>query len=111
MKKVITLLTIVFVAALMVFTGCKKPTGTFNWENSVEYSMSASWGSYNLSVPAYGFSSYTVESGGATVSVNANGYGYWGSMYFEVPEDGSNTLYTYWDKKKDSKPIPSLRIK
>ena len=43
-----------------------------------------------------------MESGSATAEVWANGYGYWGSLYFEVPEGGSNTLYMHWgDYLKD----------
>ena len=59
---------------------------------------------YDMSVGSYGFNSYTVTAGGGTVEVYANGYGYWGSMYFTVPEDGSETLYMYWQKKKSSEP-------
>lgn len=92
----------VFMISIMfVFTGCKKPTGTFYLDNSTGYSMDVSWSKYNMSVGAYGFNSYTVEAGSATAEVYANGYGYWGSLYFNVPEGGSNTLYMYWGKKKD----------
>jgi hypothetical protein len=98
MKKIIALLTLFFVASILIFTGCKKPTGTFNLNNSVEYSMSVEWCSYNMSVGAFGFNSYTVASGSGTAKVWANGYGYWGSIYFTVPTGGSNTLYTYWTK-------------
>lgn len=111
MKKLFALLTIVFVTFSLIFTGCKKPTGTFCLDNSTEYSMNASWNGYNMSVSAYGYNSYTVESGGGTVDVYANGYGHWGSMYFTVPEDGSSTLYMYWSKKKDSSPTPELMVK
>lgn len=103
MKK-ITKLTLGFIMVLMIgmvmiFTGCKKPTGTFYLDNSTEYSMDVSWSKYDMYVSAYGRNSYTVEAGSATAEVYANGYGYWGSLYFDVPEGGSNTLYMYWSKK------------
>ncbi len=111
MRKFIALLTVVFVAFTLVFTSCTKPKGDFNLDNSVEYSMSADWCGYSMSVGAYGYNSYTVDAGGGTVEVYANGYGYWGSMYFDVPEGGSNTLYMYWDKKKSTPAAGLTKVK
>jgi hypothetical protein len=110
MKK-ITFLMLFFVALSLVFTGCKKPTGTFTLNNDVEYSMSVEWCDYNMSVGAYGYNSYTVTAGGGTASVWANGYGYWGDIYIDVPEDGTNGVYMYWSKDKSNQPTKGLKKK
>ena len=53
---------VLMISIMFVFTGCKKPTGTFYLDNSTEYSMDVTWGKYDMSVSAYGYNSYTVES-------------------------------------------------
>ena len=93
--------SVLVIFALVFTVGCVKPKGTFNLDNYVEYSMNASWLGYDLYVPALGFESYSVKAGTGTVSVYANGYGYWGSMTFTVPDGSSNTLYMYWEKSTD----------
>ena len=98
------------VALSFIFTGCAKPKGDFNLDNSTEFSMNAEWRSYDLYVSSFGYNSYSVEAGSGTVSVYANGYGYWGSMSFTVPEGGSNTLYMYWGKSTDAVKTASVSI-
>ena len=101
MKKIITLLTF-FVALTILFAGCTKPKGTFGNDNYTEYSMSTSWCSYNMSVGAYDYSEYTVDAGGGTASVYANGYGQWGTLYVDIPEDGFGGVSMYWNKSTKS---------
>lgn len=99
MKKVIALLVVLIACSSILFTGCKKPKGDFIIDNYIEYSVSVSWCGYNMSCPAYGYTSNSVEAGAGTASVYANGYGYWGDIYIDVPSGGSNGVMVYWGKK------------
>ena len=103
MKKFITLIAIFIALTALVLVGCKKPMGTFAIDNYVEYTMYVDWNSYDMSCPALGYNSYEVKAGSATAYVTY-AYGDWGSIYFSVPEDGTETLYIYWDGKKSSTP-------
>jgi len=111
MRKIITLLT-VFVAFIILLSGCAKPKGTFICDNYTEYSMSVSWCGYGMGVDAYGYSEYTVNAGGGTASIYANGYGDWGSIYVNVPADGYSGVEMYWYKSTDkSTSDKGLKIK
>ena len=79
----------------MLFT---KPKGTFGNDNYTEYSMTTTWCGYNMNVGPYGYEEYEVDAGGGTASVYANGYGQWGTLYVDIPEDGYGGVEMYWNK-------------
>ena len=111
MRKIITLLTF-FVALTILFTGCTKPKGTFGNDNYTEYSMTTTWCGYNMNVGPYGYEEYEVDAGGGTASVYANGYGQWGTLYVDIPEDGYGGVEMYWNKStKSSEPEKGLKKK
>lgn len=103
MKKLIKLsglFSIVMIAFLLMFsTGCKKPTGTLILDNYTTYSFNVDFKGTNCYVGSLGYSSTEVESGSGTATAYTTSGVFWGSISTSVPENGSKTLYLYWDKK------------
>jgi len=107
MKKLLFLLTIFI--SLSLLNSCKKPTGQFIIDNYIAASVEVSWGDYDLYCSSLGYTSTTVESGTHTATGYVYGYSL-GSVSFNVPEDGSNTLYIYPKKSGNIKDGGNISI-
>ena len=102
MKKVIALLSIVFVSLMLVFTtGCKKPQGTFYVDNSTDYTVDVSWCGYNMSAGPYASKSWTVDTGSGYATVYVEGYGYLDDVYCDVESGGTDGVSVYYTKSAD----------
>jgi hypothetical protein len=115
LKKFGGLFLIALVGILMFSTtGCKKEDevkkGTFIIDNYVEYSVNVNWRGYNMFCPAFGYTENEVEVGSGNAEVYANGYGYWGSIYITIPENGYDGVIVYWGKMKDGTQQPMMQL-
>ena len=111
MKKVIALLSIVFVALMLVFTtGCKKPQGTFVIDNGVDYNVDVSWNGYNMSAGPYGSPSFTVNTGDDYATIYVEGYGYLDDVYVSIGSGEQSGVSVYYTKSADGTKTGSFTV-
>jgi hypothetical protein len=96
MKKI--MFAMMFLGAFIFLMGCAKPKGTFINDNYTDSYMDVTWCGYNMGVGPYDYTTYEVDAGGGTAEVYSDLYGYWGSLYVTVPEDGEGGVMMYWQK-------------
>ena len=107
MKKIITFLTVFVMAlVLVVFTGCKKPQGTFYVDNSTDYGVDVSWNGYSMYAGPYASKEWTVNTGSGYATVYVEGYGYLDDDYVSIDSGGTDGVSVYYTKAAETPKNP-----
>ena len=108
MRKLITLVSVLFIAmTLILFTGCKKPQGTFYIDNSVNYYVDVNWNGYNMSANPFGSPSFTVDAGGGYATIYVEGYGYLDDVYVNVNAGDQGGVQVFYTKSTNTFTVKS----
>jgi hypothetical protein len=97
---------------MVIFTGCKKPQGTFFVDNATDYSVDVDWNGGSYSASAWASPSWKVDPGSDWATIYVYGYGYLDDVYCSVDDGTEDGVYVYYTKSADgTKSAPILNLK